>query len=99
MLSCQLTRSNAMRIGILNQWCECDTEVAVTPVQARNYERRKQQEAEREQLFEGALKKFNSKDIEGVRVRMTAAAAGMSEPCTCQLPEACSRTDISRPST
>jgi hypothetical protein len=35
-------------------------------LQARNYERRKQQEKEREQLFEGALKKFNAKDIEGV---------------------------------
>jgi hypothetical protein len=35
-------------------------------LQARNYERRKQQEQEREQLFEGALKKFNAKDIEGV---------------------------------
>ena len=29
--------------------------------------RRKEQEKEREQLFEGALKKFNAKDIEGVR--------------------------------
>jgi hypothetical protein len=35
--------------------------------QERNYVRRKEQEKEREQLFEGALKKFNAKDIEGVR--------------------------------
>lgn len=29
--------------------------------------RRKEEEKERERLFEGALKKFNAKDIEGVR--------------------------------
>lgn len=38
-----------------------------SPPQERNYVRRKEQEKEREQLFEGALKKFNAKDIEGVR--------------------------------
>jgi hypothetical protein len=37
-------------------------------MQARNYEKRKAQEAEREQLFESALQKFNSKDIEGALI-------------------------------
>jgi tetratricopeptide (TPR) repeat protein len=37
-------------------------------MQERNYVRRKEQEKEREQLFEGALKKFNAKDIEGALI-------------------------------
>jgi hypothetical protein len=66
-------------------------------LQARNYERRKQQEQEREQLFEGALKKFNAKDIEGVRAPDTSSlfCPHLNEPhCTSHSWSAASQAGI-----
>ncbi len=50
-------------------------------MQARNYEKRKQSEAERESLFESALQKFNAKDIEGVGL----VHAAVPIPPSCRL--------------
>ena len=64
-------------------------------MQAFNYEKRKQQEKEREQLFESALGKFNSKDMEGVRAPRCPAAIRPANP-SLRTPPASLCTSVAR---